>query len=158
MIKAKGVDTIACVSVNDPFVMGAWGQEQNVGSSVVMLADGNGDFTQAMGLTMDGSGFGLGHVRSATPPSLRTASSPGWPWSRDRVWRSVRPKRCSCSTACRYHGRRGRDSHNVCTPTAQLFALALAWHRCTRRTLTNGRQMRPARDEFALDFRACAVT
>jgi peroxiredoxin len=59
-LKAKGVDKIVCVSVNDPFVMGAWGKDQNVGEDVVMLADGNGDFTAAMGLDMDGSGFGLG--------------------------------------------------------------------------------------------------
>ena len=63
-LKAKGADSIVCVSVNDPFVMGAWGEDQNVGSSVVMLADGNGEFTEAMGLTMDGSGFGLGPLRS----------------------------------------------------------------------------------------------
>jgi peroxiredoxin len=62
-IKGKGVDTIACVSVNDPFVMGAWGASQDVNDSVVMLADGNGDFTKAVGLEMDGSGFGLG-IRS----------------------------------------------------------------------------------------------
>ena len=59
-LRAKGVDRVACVSVNDPFVMGAWGKDQNVGDSVVMLADGNGELTEAMGLTMDGSGFGLG--------------------------------------------------------------------------------------------------
>ena len=59
-LKAKGVDTIACVAVNDPFVMGAWGQTQNTEGSVVMLSDGNGDFTAAMDLTMDGSRFGLG--------------------------------------------------------------------------------------------------
>ena len=59
-IRAKGVDTIACVAVNDPFVMGAWGQTQNTEGSVVMLSDGNGDFTAAMDLTMDGSRFGLG--------------------------------------------------------------------------------------------------
>ena len=59
-IKAKGVDTIACISVNDAFVMGAWGEDQQVGDSIVMLADGNGEFTEAMGLVMDGSGFGLG--------------------------------------------------------------------------------------------------
>jgi peroxiredoxin len=59
-LKAKGVDSVVCVSVNDPFVMHAWGSDQSVGQSVVMLADGNGDFTEAMGLTMDGSGFGLG--------------------------------------------------------------------------------------------------
>jgi peroxiredoxin len=59
-LKAKGVDTIACISVNDPFVMGAWGDAQGVGDKVLMLADGNGDFTEAVGLEMDGSGFGLG--------------------------------------------------------------------------------------------------
>ena len=59
-LKAKGVDKIVCVSVNDPFVMSAWGNDQSVGDAIVMLADGNGEFTEAMGLTMDGSGFGLG--------------------------------------------------------------------------------------------------
>jgi glutaredoxin/glutathione-dependent peroxiredoxin len=59
-LRAKGVDTIACISVNDPFVMGAWGEAQHVGDQVVMVADGNGDFTKAIGLEMDGSGFGLG--------------------------------------------------------------------------------------------------
>ena len=59
-LRAKGADKVVCVSVNDPFVMGAWGKDQNVGDSVVMLADGNGELTEAMGLTMDGSGFGLG--------------------------------------------------------------------------------------------------
>ncbi|MEI8405414.1 MAG: peroxiredoxin, partial [Actinomycetes bacterium] len=59
-LRAKGVDTIACLSVNDAFVMGAWGEQQGVGDSVMMLADGNGDFTRALGLEMDGSGFGLG--------------------------------------------------------------------------------------------------
>ena len=56
----KGVDTIACIAVNDAFVMGAWAEDQNVGDRIVMLADGNGEFTEAMGLVMDGSGFGLG--------------------------------------------------------------------------------------------------
>jgi len=59
-LRAKGADSIVCVSVNDPFVMEAWSQDQNVGKNVVMLADGNGELTAAMGLTMDGSGFGLG--------------------------------------------------------------------------------------------------
>ena len=59
-IKAKGVDEIACIAVNDAFVMGAWGEAQGAGSAVKMVADGNGDFAQACGLTMDGSGFGLG--------------------------------------------------------------------------------------------------
>jgi peroxiredoxin len=58
--KAKGVDTIACISVNDAFVMGAWGKDQKAADKVRMLGDGNGEFTQAMGLTMDGSKFGLG--------------------------------------------------------------------------------------------------
>jgi glutaredoxin/glutathione-dependent peroxiredoxin len=59
-LKGKGVDTIACLAVNDAFVMGAWGNAQNVDDKVTLLADGNGDFTSAMGLEMDGSGFGLG--------------------------------------------------------------------------------------------------
>jgi len=59
-LRAKGVDAVACVAVNDVFVMGAWGQAQNTGDSVLMLADGNGDFAAEMGLEMDGSGFGLG--------------------------------------------------------------------------------------------------
>jgi glutaredoxin/glutathione-dependent peroxiredoxin len=59
-LRAKGADSIVCVSVNDPFVMEAWAQDQNVGKNVVMLADGNGELTAAMGLMMDGSGFGLG--------------------------------------------------------------------------------------------------
>ncbi|MCW5752642.1 MAG: peroxiredoxin [Alphaproteobacteria bacterium] len=59
-IKGKGVDVIACLSVNDAFVMGAWGKQQNVGDKVVMLADGNADFTRKIGLTMDGSKFGMG--------------------------------------------------------------------------------------------------
>src|SRR6202789_2363845 len=59
-ITATGADKIVCISVNDPFVMGAWGEDQSVGQSVVMLSDGNGEFTAAMGLPMDGSGIGLG--------------------------------------------------------------------------------------------------
>ena len=59
-LKAKGVDTIACVSVNDVFVMKAWGENQSVGDNVLMLADGNGDFTKAIGLELDGSRFGMG--------------------------------------------------------------------------------------------------
>lgn len=58
--KAKGVDAIACVSVNDVFVMNAWGKDQGVGEDVLMLADGNGDFTKAVGLELDGSKFGMG--------------------------------------------------------------------------------------------------
>jgi glutaredoxin/glutathione-dependent peroxiredoxin len=59
-LREKGADSVVCVAVNDPFVMDAWGRDQNVGEAVVMLADGNGELTEAMGLTMDGSGFGLG--------------------------------------------------------------------------------------------------
>ncbi|MBS7671291.1 peroxiredoxin [Croceicoccus gelatinilyticus] len=58
-LKAKGIDEIACTAVNDPFVMQAW-KERDGSESVTMLADGNGDMAQALGLTMDGSGFGLG--------------------------------------------------------------------------------------------------
>ena len=59
-IKAKGVDTIACIAVNDVFVMGAWGEAQQTSDKITMLADGNGDFAAEVGLTLDGSGFGLG--------------------------------------------------------------------------------------------------
>ncbi len=59
-LKGKGVDTVACLSVNDAFVMSAWGKDQNVGDKVMMLADGNGDFTKAVGLSMDGTGYGMG--------------------------------------------------------------------------------------------------
>lgn len=59
-LKAKGIDQIACVSVNDVFVMDAWGQAQNVDPKVLMLADGNGDFAEALGLVLDGRGFGMG--------------------------------------------------------------------------------------------------
>lgn len=58
-IKAKGVDSIVCLSVNDAFVMDAWGQNANA-EELSMVGDGNGDFTKALGLEMDGSGFGLG--------------------------------------------------------------------------------------------------
>ena len=58
-LKAKGVDAIACLSVNDAFVMGAWGKAQNA-DEIIMLADGNGELTAALGLELDGSGFGLG--------------------------------------------------------------------------------------------------
>ena len=58
-IKAKGVDTIACMAVNDAFVMDAWGKAQNA-EELLMLADGNGDFTAALGLELDARGFGLG--------------------------------------------------------------------------------------------------
>lgn len=62
-LRAKGVDTIACVSVNDPYVMDAWRRSQGVGRTIVMLADGNGAFTHELGLEADKSGAGLG-IRS----------------------------------------------------------------------------------------------
>lgn len=57
---AKGIDTIACVSVNDAFVMGAWGKSQEADGKVLMLADGNGDLTRKLGLELDATGFGMG--------------------------------------------------------------------------------------------------
>ena len=56
----KGVDSIACMSVNDAFVMHAWGENQNVADKVMMLADGNGEYTKALDLEMDGTAFGMG--------------------------------------------------------------------------------------------------
>lgn len=58
--KAKGFDRVACVSVNDAFVMRAWGDAHEAGGKVDMIADGNGEFAKALGLTMDGTGFGMG--------------------------------------------------------------------------------------------------
>src|SRR5580698_1695933 len=59
-IKAKGVDTIACMSVNDVFVMNAWGKASGTIGKIMMLADGNGDYARALGLELDGREFGLG--------------------------------------------------------------------------------------------------
>jgi peroxiredoxin len=59
-LAAKGVDDIVCTSVNDVFVMGAWGSESGADGKVRMLADGNGDFAKAIGLELDASGFGMG--------------------------------------------------------------------------------------------------
>ena len=59
-LKATGIDEIACTAVNDAFVMAAWGKASGVAGKVTMLADGNGEFPKALGLEMDGSGFGLG--------------------------------------------------------------------------------------------------
>ncbi|HUN25344.1 MAG TPA: peroxiredoxin [Steroidobacteraceae bacterium] len=59
-LKAKGVDTIACMAVNDVFVMNAWGKASGVGDRVLMLADGNGEYAKALGLTLDASRFGMG--------------------------------------------------------------------------------------------------
>ncbi|MEL6300542.1 MAG: peroxiredoxin [Pseudomonadota bacterium] len=58
--KDKGVDTIACMAVNDVFVMDAWGKDRSAGDDVIMLADGNGEYTRALGLELDATGFGMG--------------------------------------------------------------------------------------------------
>ena len=58
-LKAKGIDEVACTSVNDAFVMDAWGKSAGAGD-ITLLADGNGDFAKAIGLSMDGSAFGMG--------------------------------------------------------------------------------------------------
>ncbi len=59
-LAAKGVDSIVCMAVNDAFVMDAWGKSQNVGDAVMMVGDGNGELTRALGLEMDAAGFGMG--------------------------------------------------------------------------------------------------
>jgi glutaredoxin/glutathione-dependent peroxiredoxin len=59
-LTAKGVDTVACMAVNDTFVMDAWGKDKQSGTKVLMLADGNGTYTSALGLELDASGFGMG--------------------------------------------------------------------------------------------------
>ena len=59
-LKAKGIDTIACMAVNDVFVMNAWGKASNVGDKVLMLADGNAEYAKALGLELDATGFGMG--------------------------------------------------------------------------------------------------
>ncbi len=59
-LSAKGVDGVVCVSVNDAFVMDAWGKAHGAGDDVLMLADGNGDLSKALGLDFDGSNFGMG--------------------------------------------------------------------------------------------------
>lgn len=59
-LRAKGIDTIACMAVNDVFVMNAWGKASNVDAKVLLLADGNAEYAKALGLTLDASGFGMG--------------------------------------------------------------------------------------------------
>lgn len=59
-LRAKGVDTIACMAVNDAFVMNAWGKSANTADKVLMLADGNGEYAKALGLELDARGFGMG--------------------------------------------------------------------------------------------------
>ena len=84
-LKGKGIDTIACVAVNDQFVMGAWGKAQNVGDKVMMLADGSGDFTRSIGLELDARKMGLGErsrrysmlVDNGTVKALNIETQPG---------------------------------------------------------------------------------
>ncbi|MEQ8747202.1 peroxiredoxin [Pyruvatibacter sp.] len=84
-IKGKGVDSIVCLSVNDAFVMDAWGKAQSAGDKVQMVGDGNGDLTKAMGLDFDGSGFGMGTrslrysmlVEDGVVKSLNQEANPG---------------------------------------------------------------------------------
>ena len=84
-LKAKGIDTIACVAVNDVFVMNAWGKSQNVGDKVMMLADGSGEFAHAVGLEMDARSRGLGMrslrysmlVDNGVVKSLNVEAQPG---------------------------------------------------------------------------------
>ena len=59
-LKAKGIDTVACMAVNDVFVLDAWGKASNVGDKVLMLADGNAEYAKALGLELDATGFGMG--------------------------------------------------------------------------------------------------
>ena len=114
-ILAKGVDRIACISVNDAFVMGAWGNAQGTGDKILMLADGNGAFTAAMGLELDLAGLGLGVVRSAMPPSSRTASSRS---------SSSRPAGPSRSPPPTHSSRRCRELHRRGYPGSNSIAEA----------------------------------
>jgi peroxiredoxin len=84
-LRAKGVATIACVAVNDPWVMQAWAEDQGVGGAIVMLADGNAEFTKAMGLEWDAAAAGLGLrsrryaaiIDDGVVTSLEVESKPG---------------------------------------------------------------------------------
>lgn len=84
-LKKKGADEIACLSVNDAFVMDAWGKSSNAGGKIRMLADGNGELTRALGLGMDASGFGMGQrsqryamiVRDGKLEALMVEPGPG---------------------------------------------------------------------------------
>ena len=69
-IKAKGADSLVCVAVNDAFVMAAWGKASNVGDHILMLSDGNGEFSRALGLELDASGFGMGQRLLSYPKEL----------------------------------------------------------------------------------------
>lgn len=83
--KAKGVDEVVCVAVNDPFVMTAWGEASEAGGKVTLLSDGNGEFTTKIGMDFDGSGVGLGTrskryamvVEDGIVKTLHTEENPG---------------------------------------------------------------------------------
>ena len=84
-LRAAGVDTIVCMSVNDAFVMGAWGKQQGAAGKVMMVGDGNAELTQKMGLSVDSSGFGMGTrsvrfsmiVRDGVLETLNIEQNPG---------------------------------------------------------------------------------
>ncbi len=84
-LKKRGIDTIACIAVNDAWVMDAWGKAQGAEGKILMLADGNGEFADAMGLAFDGSGIGLGTrsqryaavIEDGTVVKLDVESKPG---------------------------------------------------------------------------------
>ncbi len=84
-LRSAGVDTIVCLSVNDAFVMSAWGQQQGTNGKVMMVGDGNAELTEKLGLSMDGSGFGMGTrslrysmiVRDGVIETLNVESNPG---------------------------------------------------------------------------------
>lgn len=84
-LRAAGVDTIVCMSVNDAFVMGAWGHQQGANGKVMMVGDGNAELTQKMGLSVDSSGFGMGTrsvrfsmiVRDGVLETLNIEQNPG---------------------------------------------------------------------------------
>ena len=84
--RRKGVDPIACVAVNDAFVMKAWGEANEVGEKVTLVADGSAVFTKALGLDVDLTGGGLGIRSKRYAAILRTASSPTWPSRRPWAW------------------------------------------------------------------------
>ena len=92
--KAKGVDTIACVAVNDPFVLSAWEKARNVDGKVEMLSDGNAEFTRALGLDFDGSGVGLGTRSQALRDGGRRRHRQD---AADRGCRRARPRRAAPS-------------------------------------------------------------
>ena len=91
-LRAKGVDTIACMAVNDVFVMNAWGKASNVAGKVLMLADGNGEYARALGLELDARALAWACAASASP-SWSTTVSPRRSTSRPRASSRSRPPR-----------------------------------------------------------------